>query len=122
MIEMKNCGDVLKYQSVIPYECTAPLILESVGENGVLGYIIFEYLENEVVIYAVDSSGDLALCDGLVRAAMFKAVLSRIEFARFSLKSENAVQCCKKLGFIKDDSLQTDINEVLNACKGCGKS
>lgn len=122
MIEMKSCIDVLKYQSVIPCECTAPLILESVDKNDVLGYIVFEYLENEVVIYAIESGDDLAVCDGLVRSAMLKALLNGIKFARFSLKTGVAEKHCQKLGFIEKNQAIADIDKILNACKGCRQS
>ncbi|MBQ7132000.1 MAG: hypothetical protein IJO29_05465 [Oscillospiraceae bacterium] len=119
MLEMKNCSDILKYQSAIPCECVAPLILESVDNDTVSGYIIFECFGNESVIYAVDFNGDIALCDGLVRAAMFKAYLSGIKNAKFSLCDSKAADACRKLGFIKNDQSTIDIDAVLNGCKGC---
>jgi len=119
MLEMKNCTDIAFYEKYIPQDCIAPLILESVDGDKISGFIIFEYDKDEVVIFALEYGDDIALCDGLVRAAMFKAYLSGIKNARFELCSDKAVECCKKLRFIKDDKSSIDIDDILNKCKGC---
>ena len=122
MLEMKACSDFAKYAHVIPQNCLAPMIVESVDGDNVQGFVIFEYDENLVVIHALGCDDDLALCDGLVRTALFKGLMSGILQAKINLgDDEKSIDMCRKLRFFKNTDDIIDIDYVLGGCKGCTK-
>ncbi len=122
MLEMKACTDVAKYADILPQTCLAPMIVESVDGGDVKGFVIFEYDKNLVVIHALGCNDDLALCDGLVRTALFKGLLAGILQARFNLADdEKSIEMCKKLRFFENTDDIIDIDNVLGGCKGCTK-
>lgn len=120
MLEMKSCADIAKYSDILPDDCLAPMIVESVDGDNVQGFVIFEYDKNLVVIHALGCGDDLALCDGLVRTALFKGLMSGILQAKFNLgDDEKSIDMCRKLRFFENTDDIIDIDDVLGGCKGC---
>lgn len=122
MLEMKSCTDITKYFDILPQTCLAPLIVESVDGDNVQGFVIFEYDNNLVVIHALGCGDDLALCDGLVRTALFKGLMAGITNAKFNLGGdEKSISMCKKLRFFENADDIINIDDILGGCKGCSK-
>jgi len=85
------------------------------------GFIAYAYQADRVVIYDYDGSGDLNVCDGLVRSVLLKAVLRGLETAVFDV-AETKRKPLIQLKFITDgNSVLNNINRLMNGCQGCKK-
>lgn len=92
-------------------------ISEAVSGDSVDGYIIYEFVDNAVKVYNINSNGDLMLFDGLVRSALFLAAMSGIEKAEF-LQEDKADLL--KLRFVTEScNVLEPISEKLGGCEHC---
>lgn len=92
-------------------------ISEAVSDNGVDGYVVYTMGDDSVTLYDVNANGDLMLCDGLVRSALFLAAMQGIEKAVFDLADRTDLL---KLRFISADSnVLEPISEMLSGCEHC---
>lgn len=92
-------------------------ISEAVSGNSVDGYVIYKIGNDSVTLYDVNANGDLMLCDGLVRSALFLAAMQGIEKAVFDLADRTDLL---KLRFISADSnVLEPISEMLSGCEHC---
>ena len=96
-----------------------PCIAEAIDNEKVLGFIIYHFEDEKVIIDYVDADKDLYLYDGLVRSVLFLAMNNEIEVAEFRVEDKTDL---KKLGFVKDsDNLLTSIDSFMSNCKNCKK-
>lgn len=92
-------------------------VVEAHDRNRVTGFCIFSYAEDAVTLYVAEYGEDLYLCDGLVRAVLFKASLLGIDRAEFAFADLADV---RKLGFLEKDSRTLlSIQSIMGGCKSC---
>lgn len=94
-------------------------IAEAIDNGEVLGYAIYHFNADSVILDYCTSNGDLYLYDGLVRSVLFIAVNNGIEKAIFALEDKTNIE---KLGFVqKCHNSLSDLSNFLNNCKSCKK-
>ena len=87
-------------------------VVEAVDRNEVIGFGIYHFNDENVVIDYVESNNDEYLYDGIVRSILFLAINNNIDNAIFNIQNTNVL---KNLGFISESSncLQ-NITEFMN--------
>ncbi len=84
----------------------------------VLGFCLFDMLENSLVIHSLDPKNDLILVDGILRSALHVGVENGIMSAFYS---ENAPEdVFSKLKFIKNnENKELNVDKLFSSCKNC---
>lgn len=96
-----------------------PSVVEATDNDAVIGIGIYhmDFENARVVIDYCEWGDDILLLDGIIRSILFLVYMRGIEKAMFS---DSIADECKKLGFVKNDSLiLDDISDVLDGCKHC---
>lgn len=97
-------------------------IIEAFDKEDVIGFAIFTYSDDTLIIYTVSAANDLYLFDGLVRSALFKASMFGIEKAEIHTDNSAELEMYRKLKFITENDLTIpSISEFMNGCKNCKK-
>ena len=77
-------------------------------------------MHERTVVYDYDDSGDIMLCDGLVRSVMLKSVMKNIDSIIFDIPNAEKYDTLKKLKFLSNQDRQcNDLNSFMNACEHC---
>ncbi len=96
-----------------------PSVVEATDNDKVIGIGIY-HMNFDLGAVSIDYcewNDDIMLLDGIIRSILFLVMLRGIEKAVFSKSLENE---CRKLGFVKDDTLVLDgISGMLDGCKHC---
>lgn len=96
-----------------------PSVVEATDNDKVIGVGIYhmDFEKGAVSIDYCEWNDDIMLLDGIIRSILFLVMLRGIEKAVFSNALKNE---CRKLGFVKDDTLMLDgISGMLDGCKHC---
>ena len=117
MLEIHQRQDTKGYENLIG-DIEFPIIIEAMTDNKVDGFCIYEYGDNGVVIHELSYNGDLYLCDGIIRTALFKASMLGVDTARFSEKTR---EVAKKLHLCDENGALSSIESVMSGCAGCKK-
>ena len=101
MLEIQEKFDVSGYENLVARAGVKNLhITEALDRGNVSGFIAYAYDAEKTIVYDYSDSGDIMLCDGLVRSVMFKSVLKGIETMEFILGEENKYENLIKLKFL----------------------
>lgn len=118
MLEIHQKTDFVGYEDKIArIDAEFPAVIESFSDGKVDGYCIFSIEGDEVCIYDTGYGDDIALCDGLVRSALFKASMMGIDKARFFTDDENI----KKLRLCDENGVLGSIQDIMGGCANCHK-
>lgn len=94
-----------------------PCVGEATDNNDVIGFVVYHFDEEKVVIDYVESYGDLYLYDGLVRSALFLAMNKNVDVAEFQISNKINII---KLGFVNNNNNFIDsISLFMSNCKNC---
>ena len=93
--------------------------LLSKDREEVLGYCLFDILDDEMVISAIEPKADLMLLDGVLRSTLHIAASRNLAKATYTDKTPKEV--FKTLGFLKEDESLNIGKLYESGCKGCGK-
>ena len=118
MLEICQVTDLNKYINIInTINDNEIKVMEAYDKENVLGYALFSYSEDIINIYELKYNGDLNLCDGIVRAILFKASLIGIDKAEYHFEELESIQ---KLGLIdKNSNYLSSIKIVMDGCRNC---
>ncbi len=122
MLEIHQKADVENYfdhfkKFNIPNDAN---VVEAFDNGNVIGFAIYKIENDAVFIYDVEYGNDLYLCDGIVRAVLFKASMLGINKAKFEA---NDLSVFRKLGFIeKESDWLISIESIMDGCKKCKNS
>ncbi|MBQ8623470.1 MAG: hypothetical protein IJ424_03715 [Oscillospiraceae bacterium] len=121
MLQIVKRKDNSGYESILSglglTDISSVKISEAVSNNGIDGYVIYNFFDDCITIYDVNSYGDLMIFDGLVRSALFLAAMSGIEKAVFENPERSELI---ELKFITDNSnVLEPISEKLGGCEHC---
>ena len=95
-------------------------ITEALDRGEVTGFIAYAYDADKTIVYDYSDSGDIMLCDGLVRSVMFKSVLKGIEVMEFTLDSDEKYENLIKLKFLpKNENICENLSSFMNSCESC---
>lgn len=118
MLEIHQKTDFIGYEDKIArIDAEFPAVLESYDNGRVNGYCIFSIEGDTACIYDLSYGGDIALCDGLARSALFKASMLGIDKAKFFTDDENV----KKLKLCDESGILVSIQSVMGGCSNCHK-
>ena len=89
-----------------------------VDGDDILGFCLFDMLDNSLVIHKLKPQNDLMLADGILRSALHVGVENGIMSAFYS---ENApVEVFSKLKFIKNsENKELNVDKLFSSCKNC---
>ena len=94
-------------------------IAEALDKGKVIGYGIYHYDKDCVLINYIESNDDLYLYDGIVRSILFLAQNNGINKAIFKLEDTSVVE---RLKFVDSgDKCINNIDKILSNCKNCNK-
>ena len=84
----------------------------------ILGFCLFDMLDNSLVVHSLEPKNDLYLADGILRSALHVGVENRIMSAFYS---ENAPEdVFSKLKFIKNsENKELNVDKLFSSCKNC---
>ncbi len=89
-------------------------VLEAVNGEEILGYIVFYYENEFLVVRKVECQNDQSLYDGLVRSVLFSAFNNNINKAKFFVDNYD---CLIKLRFLpQNENIIHDIDKILSNC------
>ncbi len=97
-------------------------VCEAVDGENILGYGIYYFEKDCVVIRELESGNDLDLYDGIARAIMFIAFQNGVNQASFVLKNYSFLN---KLSIIDKNNRENctyivnDIDKILSNCSNC---
>lgn len=94
-------------------------VAEAMDNGNVIGFGIYHYNDNSVVINYIDSKSDLELYDGITRTILFLALNNNINSAVFNISDKiNLI----KLRFISEnENTIENIANFMDICKNCKK-
>ena len=122
MLQILQTKNIENYSEIIKrlgLENKNANVVEAVDKDEIFGTGIYLIEKDKVVIYFIDSKGDLYLYDGIVRSILFLAVLKDIDKAEFEIEDKTDLI---KLGFVqKNSNCLNDLKEFMSKCKSCGK-
>lgn len=85
----------------------------------VLGYCLFDIIDDTMIIRAIEPQNDLMLLDGVLRSTLHIAATRELESATFTDKAPQKI--FKTLGFLKEDGT-LNVNKLFEShCNGCNK-
>ncbi len=120
MLRILEAKDVSAYETLLSQLPQGVHVSEAIENDGVKGFIIYDYEPEQVVIYAVDDGQDYNYCDGLVRSVLFKAELKGIERAEFRMDDENMLTRLRTLHFVNNhENTLENIADIMENCKKC---
>ena len=123
MLEIVQAHDFKKYQEIIKTLDIADEIIsivEALDKNEVIGFGIYHYNSDKVIIDFVESYEDKYLYDGIVRSILFLAITNNINCAEFKVVKN---QVLIELGFVNEnDNYIQNISDFMDKCKNCKKS
>lgn len=123
MLEIHQRNDLegySKYLNEFGLSSSDAQIIEAIDNNNVLGFSIFSYESDTVIIHCVNYNEDKYLCDGIIRTVLFKASLIGIDKAQFKMSD---LSIAENLGFIlKGSNSLASIQTIMNNCKNCKNS
>lgn len=94
-------------------------VAEAVDKGNVIGFGIYHYKNDYVIINYLDSKGDLYLYDGIIRSILFLAFNNGINKAIFMLDDTSDIE---RLKFVENGEKCIDnIDKILSNCKSCKK-
>ena len=123
MLEIKETENTEKYPEIAERaEKDVLHITEALDRGNVIGFIAYsyDYMHERTVVYDYDDSGDIMLCDGLVRSVMLKSVMKNIDSIIFDIPDTEKYDSLRKLKFLSGQDRQcNDLNSFMNACEHC---
>ncbi|MCQ2490230.1 MAG: hypothetical protein MJ079_01400 [Ruminococcus sp.] len=121
MLEIQERFDTSGYEHILAAAGTNTVhITEALDGSRILGFIAYAYEAERTVVYGCDDSGDLMLCDGLVRSVMLKSAMKGIETLTFELTDTEMLTRLVKLHFLTEGSnVCENVDGFLNACEHC---
>ncbi|MDO5560747.1 MAG: hypothetical protein Q4F95_14290 [Oscillospiraceae bacterium] len=119
MLQIHENKDLSEYSSAVT-GIDDPRVVESIGSDGEkTGYAVYSYTDNMVYIYRCEYGTDIYLCDGILRAVMFKAYLRGIKKAQCEACSQGQ-NLFEKLKYPCNSQMQIEsIDSFFNECKKC---
>lgn len=119
MLQIHEKKDLSEYSNIIS-DIKEPRIVESIDKDGsVSGYALFEYTDTAVNIYKCEYGTDICLCDGILRAVMFKAYMKGIKQAKCLACSDGQNLFAKLKYSCNEQMLVESIDSFFNECKKC---
>lgn len=120
MLEIVQARDYKKYYKLFEKLNIADEIVsvaEAMDNENVIGFGIYHYSNNSVVIDYIDSKSDLELYDGIARTILFLALNNNINSAVFNVDDKiNLI----KLRFISENENSIgNIANFMDTCKNC---
>lgn len=95
-------------------------VVEALNNSDIIGYGIYHYNDEKVIIDYVDGNNDRNLYDGIVRAILYLAMMNNIDNAMFNFDDREML---KKLGFVNDNNNHLEsITKFMDKCKNCRKA
>ena len=121
MLEIQERFDTAGYERIIERAGDALVhITEAIDKGQSIGFIAYSYGAEETTVYDYGDSGELMLCDGLVRSVMFKSALKGIGRLVFDLEDKKKEVPLRKLRFLTEGScVCEDIDSYMNGCQNC---
>ncbi len=121
MLEIQEKFDVSGYENLVARAGIKNLhITEALDRGNVSGFIAYAYDAEKTIVYDYSDSGDIMLCDGLVRSVMFKSVLKGIETMEFMLDDEKKYENLIKLKFLSpQENICENLSSFMNSCESC---
>lgn len=122
MLEIIQAKDFTPYYSLIEklnIDDDIISVAEAFDYGNVIGYGIYHYKDDYVIINYIDSKDDLCLYDGIVRSILFLAFNNGINKAIFTLDDTSFIE---KLKFVNNgQKCINNIDKILSNCKNCKK-
>ncbi len=121
MLEIVQAKDFKKYYPLFiehGIQDEVISVVEALSNDAVIGYGIYYYKNNNVVISCLNSYGDIFLYDGIVRAILYLAISNNVNSAEFCIEDKTIL---KELKFIDKDDYIQDLIYFLEKCKNCKK-
>ena len=121
MLEIQEKFDVSGYENLVARAGVKNLhITEALDRGNVSGFIAYAYDAEKTIVYDYSDSGDIMLCDGLVRSVMFKSVLKGIETMEIMLDDEKKYENLIKLKFLSpQENICENLSSFMNSCESC---
>ena len=88
-------------------------------KDDVLGYCLFDIIEDKMIIRAIQPQNDLLLLDGVLRSTLHIAANRELKEANYSDKAP--VEIFKTLGFVKEDGTLNISKLFESHCNCCKK-
>ena len=96
-------------------------VISAVEKGETLGSLIYDIIDNIMVIRFIEPIDDFILADGILRSALFIAANKSI----MDVFWENPVpyDLISKLGFVKNkEECSIDVTNLFSSCENCKKS
>ena len=96
-------------------------VISAVEKGETLGSLIYDIIDNKMVIRFIEPIDDFILADGILRSALFIAANKSI----MDVFWENPVpyDLISKLGFVKNkEECSIDVTNLFSSCENCKKS
>lgn len=124
MIEIHPLRDKDKLSALfnnvnIPMNENSMAVVASDGDE-VLGYCLFDMLEDSLVVYCLEPSNDVMFADGILRSALHVGVQNGKMTAFYTEAAPEKL--FKSLGFIRnDETKELNVQMLFSSCGNCGK-
>ncbi len=103
----------------IPINENSMAVVASDGDE-VLGYCLFDMLEESLIVYGLEPSNDVMFADGILRSALHVGVQNGKTTAFYTESAPEKL--FKTLGFIKnDETKELNVQLLFSSCGNCGK-
>jgi len=120
LLEIVQAKDFGEYQNLFEELKIADKIVsvvEALDKNAVIGFGIYYFKAEEVIICHIDSRNDKFLYDGIVRSILYLAQMNKINKAEFKIKDNEILA---ELGFVNNDkNCLENIEDFMDKCKNC---
>ncbi|MBP8994016.1 MAG: hypothetical protein KBG30_09415 [Bacteroidales bacterium] len=117
MLEIKECLSPEKYENLISEKNFKAV--EAYDKEKIIGYALYGLDDEYVYLYHCEYNNDLYLCDGILRAILFKSLLKGIDKAKYLSKKQED-NLFAKLNYINNNQNEINsINNFLNKCEKC---
>lgn len=120
MLEIVQARDYKKYYKLFEQLNIADEIVsvvEAMNNDEIIGFGIYHYNLDKLVVDYIESNSDLELFDGITRTILFLALNNNINSALFNMKDRTNLI---KLRFISENENSiANIANFMDNCKNC---
>lgn len=125
MISVLPCNEkervaALYAEESLPFSAESCAVIAREGTRE-LGYCLFDFKKDRVMVRSLRPQSDLALADGILRSALHVAICRGVIQAFYAPDAPEKLFL--KLGFVENADKRTlDITKLFKKCAGCSKN